>query len=67
MQFTEILKTIGLNGKVLEAGQNLSTGEAQRIALARAVLRKPDLLILDEAMSGLDFECEKQVWTNLVK
>ena len=67
MQFTEILKTIGLNGKVLEAGQNLSTGEAQRIALARAVLRKPDLLILDEAMSGLDFECEKRVWTNLVK
>ena len=65
--FSEILETIGLDGQIYEAGKNLSTGEAQRIALARAILRKPDLLILDEAMSGLDFVCEKNVWKGLRK
>ena len=67
MDFSEILDKIGLDGKISEAGRNLSTGEAQRITLARAILRKPDLLILDEAMSGLDFECETRVWAGLVK
>ena len=67
VDFSDILETIGLNGKISEAGQNLSTGEAQRIALARAILRYPDLLILDEAMSGLDFECERRVWAGLIR
>jgi len=67
VDFSEILDNIGLDGKIFEAGQNLSTGEAQRITLARAILRRPDLLILDEAMSGLDFDCETRVWTSLIK
>ena len=67
VDFSDILDTIGLHGNILEAGQNLSTGEAQRIAIARAILRYPDLLILDEAMSGLDFECETRVWAGLIK
>ncbi len=44
-----------------ERGIKLSTGQKQRIAIARAILRKPKILILDEATSALDSASEKQV------
>ena len=48
-----------------EAGANLSGGERQRIALARALIKKPKILILDEATSNLDFVSEAQIYEML--
>lgn len=44
----------GLDGKVAEAGRNLSAGEIRRVLLARAALSKPQLLLLDEPDDALD-------------
>jgi ATP-binding cassette, subfamily C, bacterial len=51
----------GLDTVVGDRGTMLSQGERQRIALARAILRKPALLILDEATNSLDSESEARV------
>lgn len=51
----------GLDEQLGEGGRNLSGGERQRIALARALLRDPDLLILDEATSAVDPASEAMI------
>jgi len=54
-----------LNTPVNETGSKMSTGQKQRLMVARALLRKPKLLIMDEATANLDLVTEKDLINNL--
>ena len=57
----------GLDTRIGDGGRGLSGGERQRLMLARALLRKPALLILDEATSALDADNEAQIAAALAR
>lgn len=70
-QLMEVLKKVnlyeylmsqdGLNTRLMERGSNLSGGQCQRLALARALLHDTPFYILDEATSNIDVESENQI------
>ena len=56
---------LGYNTKIGMEGVGISTGQKQRLLIARAVYKNPELLFFDEATSALDANNEKQVMENL--
>ena len=67
MLLEKLIKSLpqGLNTLIGENGSELSGGQIQRIGIARAIYKKPAILILDESTNALDVDVEKQVILNL--
>ena len=62
-QALEIVKTReeGLDTMIFQGGKNLSGGQRQRLTIARALVRKPQILILDDSSSALDFATDARL------
>lgn len=62
-----ILSKKTLDDEILEGGANLSGGEKQKIAIVRALLSEPQILILDEVCSSIDAETSMEIYSMLEK
>ena len=51
----------GLDFRIAQGGKNLSGGQKQRLTIARAIVRRPDILILDDSASALDFATDAKL------
>ena len=62
-----LLDEVGLDAVIGERGIGLSEGQAQRVAVARAILTHAPILLLDEATSALDEETEARLLKNIAQ
>jgi len=65
-EFTDNLPD-GLDAKILQGGKNFSGGQKQRLAIARAVAKSPEILILDDSSSALDYATDAKLRKALKK
>jgi ABC-2 type transport system ATP-binding protein len=63
----QLLKQLGLWDKRADASRNLSGGMKRRLMIARALVHKPKLLILDEPTAGVDIELRRSMWAFLTR
>ena len=57
----------GIDEEITQGGKNLSGGQRQRLSIARALVRKPEILILDDSSSALDYATESKLRQELSK
>ena len=65
LKTAQILDTVkekgGLDAKIEQGGRNFSGGQRQRLAIARALVRRPEILILDDSSSALDYQTDARL------
>lgn len=68
-QASDFVKSLdlGLNSEVAQSGSNLSGGQRQRISIARAIYKKPEIIIFDDSFSALDYKTDSAVREALTK
>ncbi len=65
-QASDVLRAKGgLDGEIAQEGKNLSGGQRQRLTIARALVKEPEILILDDCSSALDYATERNLFAAL--
>ena len=64
---SKIIKSFGLSSRMNHFPSELSGGESQRVAISRALINKPEIILADEPTGSLDYSTAKEVFKTLYK